>query len=139
MTKNIQKSETLTKDECKLTTVFCINNMINKDIEDWLEKDPNHLYIGRNIDYTVKDTLTSKWQNPFSIKKYGVDKSLDNYKKWIISGINPITGSIRSEGPLFNDILELKGKILGCWCKLDGSHGDILAKLVNTLITDSCS
>lgn len=27
--------------------------------------------------------------------------------------------------------LELRGKTLGCWCKPDACHGDVLAELAN--------
>jgi hypothetical protein len=30
-----------------------------------------------------------------------------------------------------NDLHELNGKELGCWCKPDKCHGDILIKLYN--------
>jgi hypothetical protein len=29
--------------------------------------------------------------------------------------------------------VELKGKTLGCWCKPEACHGDILAELADTL------
>ena len=31
-----------------------------------------------------------------------------------------------------NDLDELKGKTLGCWCKPNNCHGDILIELANT-------
>ncbi len=78
------------------------------------------VYIGR----------PSKWGNPFSHKagtmaKFRVDsrqEAIDAYKKWIIEG----------EGQhLLDDLHELKGKVLGCWCKPLACHGDILAELAN--------
>ena len=47
------------------------------------------------------------------------------------TGINPITGKIRKEGPLINDINEIRGHTLGCWCKPNKCHGDIIIKLLN--------
>ena len=32
---------------------------------------------------------------------------------------------------LINDLHELDGKILGCWCKPKPCHGDVIAELVN--------
>jgi hypothetical protein len=31
---------------------------------------------------------------------------------------------------MVNKLLKLKGKKLGCWCKPDKCHGDILLKLI---------
>lgn len=79
----------------------------------------NYIYIGRS----------SKWGNPFSHKdgtlaKYKVEnreKAVDKYKDWIENG----------EGKfLLNDLFELRGKTLGCFCKPSKCHGDILLRLV---------
>ncbi|HLA96525.1 MAG TPA: DUF4326 domain-containing protein [Pyrinomonadaceae bacterium] len=34
---------------------------------------------------------------------------------------------------LISDIEELRGKVLGCWCRPIACHGDVLARLLNTL------
>ena len=102
-----------------------------EDFSDWNLKDEKHIYIGRNMSFYIPGTTGSKWQNPFTVKKYGLEKSLELYRKWIITGVNPINGKIRKEGPLINDIDEIKGKILGCWCKPNACHGDILAELAD--------
>jgi hypothetical protein len=82
---------------------------------------------------------TTKWGCPFShIKdrktkaKFLVNsrkEAIAAYKEWITNG----------EGKyLLNDLHELKGKTLGCWCKdVDGKgkscHGDVLVELVNDM------
>lgn len=79
------------------------------------------VYIGR----------PSKWGNPFTHKQDGKtlakyivgsrQESIDAYRYWITSG----------EGKhLLNDLHELRGKTLGCWCKPLPCHGDILSELV---------
>lgn len=85
--------------------------------EDWI-KNKNHIYIGRNMDFYVKGTKASKWQNPFNLKNYPLEKSLELYEQ-----------NIRNS-ELWNELLELDGKILGCWCKPNKCHGDILIKLI---------
>ena len=85
------------------------------------KKEPYDVYIGR----------PSKWGNPFSCKKnssakYKVEtrqESIDKHRKWITEG----------EGMyLLDDIHELKGKVLGCWCNPNQTcHGDILVELAN--------
>lgn len=79
------------------------------------------VYIGR----------PSKWGNPFTHNKgeslalYKTKtrkEAVDNYKLWITEG----------EGKhLLEDLHELRGKILGCWCKPKLCHGDILIELIN--------
>ena len=90
-----------------------------KDFEEW-QKVSNHLYIGRNMNFYVKGTTASKWQNPFSFKKqnFSVEESLEKYEQ-----------HIRSSN-LIHEVHELEGKVLGCWCKPNKCHGDVLIKLL---------
>lgn len=84
--------------------------------------DKYDVYIGR----------PSKWGNPFThiktkatLAKYLVksrQESIDKYKEWITEGDGMY---------LLDDLNELKGKTLGCWCKPKTCHGDIIAELVN--------
>lgn len=98
------------------------------NLREWL-KDENNLYIGRrgrvfikekNGEKTVFHYEASKWQNPFTVKKYGLEKSLELFENY-------------AKQQLIGDIFELKGKNLGCWCK-DGEqgkcHGDVLLNLL---------
>ena len=85
------------------------------------KKEKYDVYIGR----------PSKWGNPFTHKKTGTvaefvvnnrDEAVDAYRKWITEG----------DGKhLLDDLYELKGMTLGCWCKPKSCHGDVLAELVN--------
>jgi hypothetical protein len=75
------------------------------------KKDKYDVYIGR----------PSKWGNPFIIGKDGDrDDVIRKYKEWIIT-----------QPHLMNSLYELKGKTLGCWCKPNACHGDILVELSN--------
>ena len=85
------------------------------------KKAPYDVYIGR----------PSKWGNPFThiqdgktLAKHIVgsrDEAVDAYREWITNG----------EGKyLMNDLHELKNKVLGCWCKPQSCHGDVLSELV---------
>jgi hypothetical protein len=93
-----------------------------------LNKEPYDILIDRR----------SKWGCPFTYKKgktlakYVVGsrkEAIEAYREWITNG----------EGKyLLNDLHELKGKILGCWCKDENGkgkscHGDVLVELVNNL------
>jgi hypothetical protein len=89
-----------------------------KDMGEWV-KDPNNVYIGRNNPY-IEGATGSKYQNTFKVDKYGRDRCLELYEQ-----------SIRSNPTLMNQIEELRGKTLGCWCHPLGCHGDILIKILN--------
>jgi hypothetical protein len=88
---------------------------------DWNSKETN-IYIGRNMNFYVPGTLKSKWSNPFSSKKYGREKCLEMYEDYITHNKY-----------LLDSLYELDGKVLGCWCKPEPCHGDILVKLVDVL------
>ena len=83
-----------------------------RDLEHWLEKT-NHIYVGRTNRY-VKGAVGSKWGNPFSVKKFGREGCIAEFKKHLYNS------------DLINDIEELRGKTLGCWCKPASCHGDVL-------------
>ena len=77
------------------------------------------VYIGR--DYA--EFGDEGWGNPFHIGKDG-DRAevLAKYRAWILENEY-----------LLKRLPMLKGKVLGCWCKPDTCHGDVLAELVNAL------
>lgn len=85
------------------------------------KKEPYDVYIGR----------PSKWGNPFTHIQDGKtlaefvvstrEESIQCYKHWITVG----KGS-----HLLNNLQELKGKTLGCWCHPKPCHGDILVELM---------
>ena len=63
----------------------------------------------------------SKWGNRFVIGKDGDrEEVIKKYREWILN----------NEG-LLSSLHELKGKVLGCFCKPLACHGDVLAELVN--------
>lgn len=81
-------------------------------------KEAYDVYIGRG----------SKWGNPYSHKggtlaKYVVDsreEAIAKYKDYVLSSPE-----------LMKALPELRGKVLGCFCKPKSCHGDILVELVN--------
>lgn len=80
------------------------------------KKHPYDIYIGR----------PSKWGNPFEIGKDGTRKEvIEKYEKWL-----------RSNQKLMNDLHELRGKVLGCWCKPHACHGDVLVRLANSTLME---
>lgn len=102
------------------------------NLKEWMN-DPNNFYIGRAgvvfINGTRFPSEQSIFANPFKINKKGVgdgtrDEVIAKYKNWINQQIqhNP---KIKSE------LLALKSKTLGCWCKPEKCHGDVLLELID--------
>lgn len=94
---------------------------------DWME-NPNNEYIGRGgVVFINKERFpkkASQWANPFAVKIYGRDKCLELYEEHI-------RNKIKKEG--IEDLKKLKNKVLGCWCKPEKCHGDILLKILNEI------
>lgn len=78
-------------------------------------------------DYDVFIGRPSKWGNPFKI---GMDgdrlEVIRKYEKYI-----------RNNKKLLEDLPELEGKILGCYCKPRKCHGDVLVKLIQEMKINS--
>lgn len=76
-----------------------------------LKRDPYDVYIGRG----------SKWGNPYVIGRHG-DRTavIAKYKAWILT-----------QPQLLAQLVELKGKTLGCYCAPLPCHGMVLIALAN--------
>jgi hypothetical protein len=75
------------------------------------KKEKYDVYIGR----------PSIFGNPFSIGKDG------NRKEVIAKFGVYFFKRIMTDENFYHSVSELKGKILGCWCKPEDCHGDIIA------------
>ena len=81
------------------------------------KKESYDVYIGR----------PSKWGNRFSHLKSSNaeftvatrEEAIQKYSEWILT-----------QPQLLEDLRELEGKVLGCWCKPLSCHGDILVSLI---------
>jgi hypothetical protein len=77
----------------------------------------------RHAAYDVYIGRPSKWGNPFEIGKDGTRAQVvAKYREYILN--NP---------ELLKDLVELKGKRLGCWCSPQLCHGDVLVELIDKL------
>jgi len=84
------------------------------------KKSPYDVYIGR----------PSKWGNPYSHKegtaaeflKPTRAQAIEAYRDYILTG---------KGNHLLNDLGELEGKTISCWCKPQACHGDILVEIIN--------
>jgi len=98
-----------------------LNKRGYKDFTEW-NAQPDTLYIGRNMNFYVPGTHASKWANPFKTKSMPIEKSLQRYEDYI-----------RGTPELYDALPELYGLTLGCWCKPNPCHGDVLLKLLREL------
>ena len=65
----------------------------------------------------IKGLPESKWHNPYMVKPN--EKAVELFEKYILT-----------RQDLLNNLQELDGKILVCWCKPLPCHGDVLIKLI---------
>ena len=86
-------------------------------------KKPYDVYIGRAMGW--QRLKKSPYANPFKIGKDGNrDEVIEKYREWILAQPELVERAKR----------ELKGKVLGCWCKPDPCHGDVLVEIVEGFV-----
>lgn len=81
---------------------------------------PDYVYVGRG--------KGSPWGNPFShlsgtLARFQVasrEEAIAKYEEWLLE-----------QPELLKRLPELRGKVLGCWCKPLACHGDVLARLAD--------
>lgn len=97
-----------------------------QNLKEWCEDEEN-VYIGRrgivfvdNVRYPLTD---SPFANPYKVSKnLPRGEAIRMYREHIIQKIK--TGEA--------DLESLRGKTLGCWCKPEGCHGDVLIELLES-------
>ena len=82
------------------------------------KKEDFDVYIGRG----------SKWGNPYSHREGTLAQFVVGSRK---EAIEKYEGYLLSNEGLMRDLDELRGKVLGCWCKPKSCHGDVLLKYAN--------
>jgi hypothetical protein len=107
-----------------MTTVINVRKVTLKkrgiaDFKEW-NKRKNTTYIGRNMAFYVPGSFKSKWCNPFSSKKYGLDTCLKMYEV-----------HVRNDKKLMGELEELRNMELGCWCAPDPCHGHVLIRMLD--------
>lgn len=124
------------------TTVVCVKVKDIKpkyqNLKEWMG-DPQNVYIGRRgivfIDGQRFPKEHSTWANPFKVGKDG------SREKVIIKYKNYIQTLIKSQKITKQQLVDLRGKTLGCWCKtsthVNSCHGDILIELINKITNNN--
>lgn len=93
---------------------------IQQRVREWCGRSERNVYIGRG----------SIWGNPFSHLEQSAaewkvetrEEAIEKYREWLLS-----------RPDLMERLKELKGKRLGCWCKPDSCHGEVLLELLWSL------
>lgn len=101
-----------------------------KNLKEWMNDDQN-IYIGRKgvvfIDNQRFPPNDSMFANPFKIDNNNSrEVVIAKYKKYILNKINKL--EITKQ-----DLLNLKGKNLGCWCYPEKCHGNVLIEIIDSI------
>ena len=72
------------------------------------------VYIGR----------PSQFGNPFSVKEYGREGCIEKYKEYFYK-------RIKEDVKFKEEVLKLKDKVLGCFCKPLACHGDVIKEYLD--------
>lgn len=113
------KTTELSNNETRVVAIQRKNGQIIVDCD---------VYIGRQCYRGGWNLPKSPLANPFTVKKCGsVEKAIEKYEEYI-----------RGRKDLLALLPQLKGKVLGCWCKKNNltsapCHGDILVKLIREM------
>jgi hypothetical protein len=99
------------------------------NLSEWIKNKDENVYIGRKgvifingVRFPLYDSL---WANPYKItEEQSREQVLKLYSEYIEK-------KLESDNNLVEELLKLKGKKLGCWCKPECCHGDILVKLID--------
>lgn len=98
-----------------------------KNLKEWTD-DSNNVYIGRRgivfVDSVRYPKCDSIWANPFKVgKDYTREESIRKYEEYIREKLE--------RDNTWHLLESLRGKCLGCWCKPEACHGDVLLKLLS--------
>lgn len=77
-------------------------------------EDAYDVYIGR----------PGEFGNPYTVQTYGREKAIELYRKHFYA-------RLQREPAFKAQVHALKGKVLGCFCKPEACHGDIIAQYLN--------
>lgn len=97
-----------------------------QDLDSFLKASPNHVYVGRDMSRFVKGANGSKWKNPFRVP---VDDKSNPKASSLTQVLEQYEQHIR-DGPLFEQLEELQGQTLVCWCHPAPCHADVLKRLL---------
>jgi ribA/ribD-fused uncharacterized protein len=106
-----------------------------------LRQDQFDIYIGRP---RKGESQTQHWGNPFSHQsgtKAAVivssrEEAVTRFESWLAGETDHDVEPERREW-IYANIKQLRGKVLGCFCKPQACHGDVLARLCNEAMEET--
>jgi hypothetical protein len=82
------------------------------------KREPYDVYIGRK----TRDMQGSIWGDPFQIGRDGTrEEVIEKFRQYVLS-----------KPDLLAQLESLRGKTLGCWCKPQACHGDVLIETLES-------
>ncbi len=118
-----------------MSVVNCKVEYLRKEgytnLKEWCADSQNE-YVGRAGVVFVKEGESkerfpkkqSVFCNPFKVGKDGTREEV------IAKFTTYMRAKLDSDPTLVAQLLALEGKRLGCWCKPEGCHGDVLLELI---------
>jgi Domain of unknown function (DUF4326) len=104
-----------------VATVATVVNLRGRHREHGGRVPAGVVSIGRAMGRGGWRLPASKWANPFTIGRDGDREEVSaRYREYLL--LSP---------ELVAALPELRGKVLGCWCKPEACHGDVLAELAD--------
>lgn len=99
------------------------------NLKEWCE-DEDNVYIGRGRIVRIQGhrypPTDSLFANPYKLKNCkSVDQCLSLYESHLLLKLR--------DPQIMKEFKKLKGKNLGCWCKPEKCHGDIILKHLENL------
>ena len=102
------------------------------------------VYIGRKVTMGGWDLKRSKWANPFKHTENDLPNEISDEGKDVKEGekeegiyqnecLRKYRDYVLNSKELLDSLHELKGKSLGCWCKPNDCHGDVLIDLIKKM------
>jgi hypothetical protein len=97
-----------------------------RNLKEWMDT-PGNVYVGRGGAVNIRGSLFSyegsMWGNPFKMSEdCSRSECIQQFEAYIRKKIE--------REHLHEALLSLKGKCLGCWCKPEACHGDVLVRLI---------
>lgn len=114
-----------------MSVVNCKVEFIRKegysDLKAWCS-DSQNVYVGRaGVVFVEKERYpkqASVFCNPFKVGKDGTrDEVIAKFRVYM-------KAKVEADPVVKGQLLGLKGKRLGCWCKPEACHGDVLLELI---------
>ncbi|KAJ3217357.1 hypothetical protein HDU67_008059 [Dinochytrium kinnereticum] len=100
------------------TRVVCLKRSQGKVVQSC------DVYIGRAMYRGGWALPKSVWFNPFSVNVLGREKAIEKFEAYLT----------QERLDLMQRLHELRGRVLGCWCKKEpgtACHGDVLKRLAD--------